>query len=272
MRLSAISSEREFPQVVAAAREGTASVEEIAELAVSLADSGERLAWPDVTKTSDVASTGGPGSLSTLLAPLALRAHGWQVIKLAVPGRPAGAIDTLSTLRGYRAHLAPDEVQRVAAACGFAHFLADARFAPLDAALFDYRRRIGALSVPSLAIASLLSKKIAVGVRAVGLDVRVGGHGNLGASVEEARRNASLFCQTAGRLGIRATAFISATPAPAQPWVGRGKSLLALATEVGLRDGDAEDEWLSSHSTECWRMGELSVALRWVRLATGVRS
>ena len=49
---------------------------------------------------ADVASTGGPGSLSTLLPPFVLSTLGCNVVKLGVPGRSAGAIDSLATLPG----------------------------------------------------------------------------------------------------------------------------------------------------------------------------
>ena len=63
-----------------------------ADLATILAASGERLSV-DGAVVADVASTGGPASLSTLLTPLFLRAAGAIVPKLGVPGRPAGSID-----------------------------------------------------------------------------------------------------------------------------------------------------------------------------------
>ncbi len=60
---------------------------------------------------ADVASTGGPSSLSTLLSPLFLRAGGAVVPKLGVPGRPAGGIDCLAQIPGYRTELSAQEVE-----------------------------------------------------------------------------------------------------------------------------------------------------------------
>lgn len=244
--------------MVAWATSGPREPEDIAELARRLANSGATMRWDDQT-TSDVASTGGPGSLSTLATPLMLRAYGRRVVKLAVPGRPAGAIDALGTLPGYRTRLAPAEVREVTDKCGFSHFLADEAFAPLDARLFDYRRRAGAVNVPALAVASILSKKVAVGVESVGLDVRVGPHGNLGATQTEARANASLFCRTASALGIRAVAVLSAERGVAQPWIGRGEALVALAHVVGLRTLESA-EWLDAHVRQCAELVRETVA------------
>lgn len=243
-----------FRELVEFARSSPLAASEVAELATCLAQSGETLDWDSEQVTADIASTGGPGSLSTLLAPILLRADGFQVVKLAVPGRPAGAIDSLGTLPGYRVHMAADHVRTVVARCGFAHFLADATFAPLDAALFAFRHQVGALAVPGLVAASLLAKKLAVGVRVLGLDVRVGVHGNFGDTSEQARENSSLFCTAARVLGIEAVAFVSPANYPPQPWIGRGEGLVGLAQALGLLREESSDPWLAEHVRMCWQM------------------
>lgn len=254
--LPLLTDEASFGRLVAAARHMVCPAEEVARLASHLARSGESLAWSAEPAVADLASTGGPGSLSTLLAPLLLRCHGCRVVKLSVPGRPAGAIDALGTVPGYRMQLSPDEVRRLVETVGFAHFIADETFAPLDASLFSYRRRVGAMAVPALVAASLLSKKVAVGVRQVGLDVRVGPHGNFGATLGAARAAAGLFCAAARVLGIEAVAFLSADRGPAQPWIGRGEGLLALAAVMGAIKLDQPSSWLTMHAARCRRMAE----------------
>ena len=257
--LPSLGNEESYATVVAFARREAIDSHTVARLALHLAESGERLVWSDGSKVADVASTGGPGSLSTLLCPLITRVLGYQVVKLAVPGRPAGAIDSFGTLPGYKTTLSSTEVRRVVEACGFAHFLADARFAPLDAELFQYRRRTGAVAVPMLAASSLLSKKLAVGVNTVGLDVRVGLHGNFGRTIEAARVNARLFCEAAALLGIRATAFLTGGTGPVQPFIGRGEALLALAYACGVAEVEG-NEWLSEHVRDCLALTERTVA------------
>lgn len=81
-----------------------ADVAQLARLTQLLADSGERLIATS-SDVVDIASSGGPGSLSTLLAPLYARALGARVAKIAVPGRPAGGVDVVGTLPGYRPDL-----------------------------------------------------------------------------------------------------------------------------------------------------------------------
>ena len=163
--------------VIASARSGAWGGDEMRRLAVALAESGTRLVLPEGRTTADVASTGGPASLSTLLCPLYLRDLGFVVPKLGVPGRPAGGIDVLAQVPGYQVELDATEMFRVLDRCGYAHFLAGPEFAPLDAALFRYRQKAGAQNVTALAVASILAKKIACGLNLAGLDVRVAPHG-----------------------------------------------------------------------------------------------
>jgi pyrimidine-nucleoside phosphorylase len=95
-----------------------------------------------------------------------------------------------------------NDARRVIDQCGYAHFLAGAEFAPLDAALFRFRQKVGAQNIPALAIASILSKKIACGVKFAGLDVRTATHGNFGSDFSEAGDAARAFCAAATAAGL----------------------------------------------------------------------
>jgi thymidine phosphorylase len=199
----------------------------IAQLAEMLANSGQRLAPLD-SLTADVASTGGPSSLSTLLTPLFLRAWGAVVPKLGVPGRPAGGIDCLAQISGYRIDLDRDGVASVINRCGYAHFLAGPAMAPLDSRMFSLRKRTGAQDVPALVTASLLSKKLAVGVQRTGLDIRVAPWGNFGPDWATARANSELFRRVASVLGLSVQTVLTDARFPYQPFLGRAEALVAL--------------------------------------------
>lgn len=238
-------------ELIARFRSPAISDEEIATLATLLAGSGESLPQPADWIVADVPSTGGPSSLSTLLCPLVLLAGGAHVPKLGVPGRPAGGIDVLACIPGFTTELNSNQVQCCLDGCGFAHFLAGDRFAPLDAILFSYRQKTGSQNVPSLAIASLLSKKLAVGVKHVTLDVRVAPFTNFG-DWEASRLNARRFLSVASQLGISATSVLSDSSIPYQGYIGRGESLLAIRS---VFDGKAKGDLLS-HYRFCQRLAE----------------
>jgi pyrimidine-nucleoside phosphorylase len=89
--------------------------EDVALLAERLAESGVRLQMED--DAADVASTGGPSSLSTLVCPLQLRALGSAFRSLVSRvGRPE-AWTCWARSPGYRIHLEPAEVAAVLSRC-----------------------------------------------------------------------------------------------------------------------------------------------------------
>ena len=226
--------------------------EDVARLASILGQSGDfqpvRLGRPTV----DLASTGGPSSLSTLLGPLFLCSMNCHVPKLGVPGRPAGGVDTLAQIPAYNINLTSWDVLNCIQQCGYAHFLANEGHAPLDARLFRFRQSVGAQSVPALAIASILAKKVAVGVQRSGLDIRVAPHGNFGSTWEEARKNGHRFLTVATLLGIEAVCVLTDATVPYQRFLGRGESLLALRH---LFEGTT-DSTLWDHATQCLAMAK----------------
>lgn len=220
-----------------------------AKLAVVLAESGKILRRLN-SEASDVASTGGPSSLSTLLCPLFLRAGGLEVPKLGVPGRPAGGIDCLAQIAGYRTELDDSELEAVMNQAGYAHFLSSGRFAPLDTRVFRLRQEYGFQEVPTLVAASLLAKKIAVGLTTAGLDIRVAAHGNFGRTVSEGQENAQMFARAAELVGIVGRPVLTDGSSPYQPYIGRKEALAALADVFSETAG----AWLLEHLETCRRL------------------
>lgn len=235
----------------------------VADLAIALTAGGARRELADCT---DLASTGGPGSISTMLVPLMARALGVPVAKVGVPGRPAGAVDVLANVPGYRWSSTADEFDDAMRRSWFAHTAANECWAPGDAALFRRRQTDGTQGVAALVVASLLAKKLAAGVRYPGLEVRAARHGNFGSTPDEVRRNADLLCEVAVRLEMRATVFVTDAEYPQQPWIGRGEALSALGI-VCARDGRpggvdldlvpaVAEAWLTEHVDSCEQMAE----------------
>ena len=226
----------------------------VSRLARTLASSGDQLTSHPLLCV-DVPSTGAPSSLSTLLTPLYCVAFGAAVPKLGVPGRPAGGIDCLAQLSGYRTSLSASEISAVLHECGYAHFLAQDAIAPLDGKLFSLRRKLGYQDVPSLVVASILAKKIAVGVKRMVLDIRVAPWGNFGTDVETAQRNAKIFRQVANEVGIQAFTVLTDARYPYQPFIGRAEALVALHRVVSGTDTDL----LAFHSEVCRTIASLAV-------------
>ncbi|MBI4721167.1 MAG: hypothetical protein HY770_08125 [Chitinivibrionia bacterium] len=113
--------------------------------------------------------------------------------------------------------------------------------------MFKLRQAMGSQAIPTLVAASLLSKKLAVGVRYAGLDIRVAPHGNFGGDWQTASANGRLFVSAARMLGIEAAPILTNASFPYQPYLGRRESLVALDD---IFRGEASP-WLHAHSETC---------------------
>jgi pyrimidine-nucleoside phosphorylase len=231
--------------VIDAFRDQPRDVALAAELAQLLAATGT---IRDADETAnDLASTGGPASLSTFLAPLVMVHDGDIVPKVGVPGRPAGVIDTLGVIPGYSTDLGLSRFDHVLKTAGFANTLAADTFAPGDGVLFKRRQERMAQTIPGLVAASLISKKVAVGLRRVTIDVRVLPGGNFGETLAEAEDNIVLLRAVGEALGVAVTAVASDGASVPQPFLGRAEALGAL---VSIFDESA-DSWLHRHFIDC---------------------
>lgn len=217
----------------------------IAQLAIRLASSGTVFAKQH--GLTDVASTGGPSSLTTFLCPLILVNSGHAVAKVGVPGRPAGVVDTFGSIHGYQTDLSVNEFRRILGETRFVNALAADNFVPDDGVLFRARQLLGAQAVPPLVVASLLAKKYAVGLDSFTIDIRVLTGGNFGSTLAEVEANARLLKDVSSLLGIRATTYISNLDSPRQPFIGRWEALVALLQVTSGTSGS----WLNRHVEEC---------------------
>ena len=222
---------------------------ELVDLINIIAESGDRI---QLSETAfDFASTGGPSSLSTLLVPLFLFSCGVNVVNLAVPGRPAGAVDVLAQMPNY--NLSVNPLRNVSEKEHFyIHLEANEKYVPLDRALFTYRQKNNKVDVANLVIASILSKKVATGASNIGLDVRMSKFGNFGKTWEECCRNSKKYNRIAALLKLNSTCFISDADRPYQKYIGRGESILALND---IFCGNADDE-LMEHVSYCKKMAD----------------
>ena len=260
-------SETAMAEVVRRARRDDVTNEDIARLARILAESGDLAPMWIGRPAADVASTGAPSSLSTLLGPLYLLSMGFRVPKLGVPGRPAGGVDTLAQIPGYKVNLTREDVHRCRDQCGYAHFLAGENHAPLDARFFFFRQRVGAQRIPEAGNCKHTFEKVAVGLHRTVLDIRVAAHGNFGCNWEEARENGRRFSAVAAILGIGATCILTDATVPYQRFLGRGESLLALRHSF---NGTA-DAWLRRHATACLAMANSVASHEDVDLSASIR-
>jgi len=155
----------------------------------SMMHTGEVLDLGDIEGPKvDKHSTGGVGDKTSLvLAPLAA-ACGVRVPMISGRGlaHSGGTLDKLEAIPGFRVTLSLSEFRRILAQAGLAIIGQTPEIAPADRKLYALRDVTATVDSPPLIAASIMSKKLAEGIDALVLDVKMG-DGAFVQSIEEAR-------------------------------------------------------------------------------------
>jgi thymidine phosphorylase len=179
---------------------GMSPAERVA-LTGSMTRSGDVLDWSEAgldRPVLDKHSTGGVGDkVSLLLAPIIAACGG------AVPmisgrglGHTGGTLDKLESIPGYDVKPDEDKLREVVARAGCAIIGQTDRLAPADRRLYAIRDTTGTVDSIPLIVGSILSKKLAAGLDALVMDVKVGSGAQF-RDVEEARALAHALIEVA---------------------------------------------------------------------------
>ena len=186
---------------------------ETAALTAAMTHSGEILQWADTGLNGPVVdkhSTGGVGDkVSLMLAPI-LAACGAVVPMISGRGlgHTGGTLDKLEALPGYTTTPAHEQLLATLRAAGCAIVGASANLAPADQRLYAIRDVTATVESVPLITASILSKKLAAGLQALVLDVKVGS-GAFCATLPQARELAQSLVSVAQAAGLPARALIT---------------------------------------------------------------
>lgn len=245
--------------IIKIAKRRELSPEEIEKLAIVLAKSGNVWKWTnDIQPTIDIASTGGAGSLTTLLCPFLIATQGIYAPQVSVQGSIAGAIDTLGIIPDYNFRLTHKQMGNALTKSKIGNMLNTSDLAPADLYLFNKRIEKNAKDLPDLVIASLMSKKIASGVDNVIFDIRVSPVGNFGHTQEEAEKNSRKMMRVARNIGINCTCILTNHNISPMPLYGRLESLKALWS---LANGEELDPWTIEHVETCITIAAYGISL-----------
>jgi thymidine phosphorylase len=191
---------------------GMGSEERIA-LTGAMTRSGEVLDWADAGLSGPVLdkhSTGGVGDkVSLLLAPIVAACGGSvPMISGRGLGHTGGTLDKLESIPGY--DTAPDAAafRRAVMRAGCAIVGQTAELAPADRRLYAIRDATGTVESIHLIVASILSKKLAAGLDALVMDVKVGS-GAFMPRLEDARELAGAIVEVARGNGLPTSALIT---------------------------------------------------------------
>ncbi|MGZ4283975.1 MAG: thymidine phosphorylase [Solirubrobacteraceae bacterium] len=175
--------------------------------------SGDQLDWSDAGLAGPVLdkhSTGGVGDkVSLLLAPILASCGGFvPMISGRGLGHTGGTLDKLESIPGYEVAPDPQRLREVVASVGCAIVGQTARLAPADRRLYAIRDATGTVESIPLIVGSILSKKLAAGLDALVMDVKVGSGAFL-RELDQARELARAIVEVAGGNGLPTSALLT---------------------------------------------------------------
>lgn len=204
---------------------------EVSALTECMTNSGSLLDLSSLPGTKvDKHSTGGVGDKTSLIASPIAAAAGVVVPMISGRGlgHTGGTLDKLESIPGFRTALSIDEFIQLLVEHNLAFIGQTLEIAPADGKLYALRDATATVeSIPLLA-SSIMSKKLAVGLDALVLDVKVGSGAFMKKQVD-ARRLAQMMVGIGRRLDKRVQALITDMNQPLGYAVGNALEVMEVS-------------------------------------------
>lgn len=214
---------------------------ELAAWTRAMLHSGETLDFSHVAAPKvDKHSTGGVGDkVSIPLAPMV------AACGVAVPmisgrglGHTGGTLDKLETIPGFRTALDPPEFTALLERHGLVLAGQSETLVPADRRIYALRDATGTVPSVPLIASSIMSKKLAEGIDALVLDVKVG-RGAFMREIEDARRLARTMVEIGKAHGTAVTALITDMSQPLGKEIGNASE---VAESVAVLRGEGPED------------------------------
>jgi len=204
---------------------------EVSALTESMTNSGSQVDMTSIPGVKvDKHSTGGVGDKTSLIAAPIAAAAG--VIVPMISGRglghTGGTLDKLESIPGFRTDLTIDAFLAELAQHGLAFIGQTPEVAPADGKLYAIRDATATVESIPLIASSIMSKKLAVGLDALILDVKVGSGAFMKKQVD-ARRLAQMMVGIGRRLDKRVQALITDMSQPLGYAVGNALEVMEVS-------------------------------------------
>lgn len=204
---------------------------EVSALTATMLASGETLDLSTVPGVKvDKHSTGGVGDKTSLIAaPLAASAGAVvPMISGRGLGHTGGTLDKLESIPGFRTNLSVSEFIAQLQRLNLAFIGQSAQIAPADGRLYALRDVTATVESIPLIASSIMSKKLAVGLDAIVLDVKVGSGAFMKKQID-ARRLAQMMVGIGRRMDKRVQALITDMSQPLGFAVGNALEIMEVS-------------------------------------------
>jgi thymidine phosphorylase len=219
--------------------------DEAVALTLAMRNSGAVLDWSDLPgPVIDKHSTGGVGdNVSLILAPLVAACGAYvPMISGRGLGHTGGTLDKMDAIPGYQSQPDLERFRRAVRETGCAIIGQTADLAPADRRFYAIRDVTGTVESIPLITASILSKKLAAGLKALVLDVKCG-NGAFMSRPREATQLARMLVEVASGAGLPTTALITGMDEPLASAAGNAVEVL---NAVDVLTGRARDRRLET--------------------------
>ncbi|WP_286267811.1 thymidine phosphorylase [Thalassotalea atypica] len=185
--------------------------QEIVELTKAMMHSGQVLSWPELDRpVVDKHSTGGVGDKVSFMLAAIVSACGAYVPMVSGRGlgHTGGTSDKLEAIKGFNVQPSISEFKSIVKELGMAIISQTDDLAPADKRLYGIRDVTATVESIPLITASILSKKLASGLDALVMDVKVG-NGAMMHNIDDSVALAKSICNVANGAGVKTEAVIT---------------------------------------------------------------